>query len=366
MKRNILIVDDIPMNREILSEILEDEYNIIEASDGIEAMGIINDPESHIDVILLDILMPRMDGFEVMSTLKDMGMSEKVPILVISTEQSVKVENKCFDYDVADFIRKPFDHNLVRKRVSNVAQLYTYKKELEDRVEVQTQTLRKQYKLLLKQADKLGRNNRDLIDILATIVESRNLESGEHVQRVKEYTKILALQAMKDYPEYELDETNVEHISAASALHDIGKICISDTILLKPGKLTPEEFDEMKLHTVKGCELLDEIRKRDIWDAAYDKACYEICRSHHERYDGHGYPDGLQGEEIPISAQLVSIADVYDALVNERVYKKAIPKDEAFDMIINGKCGVFSPKLLSCFTKVRNQFENLKLDGKSK
>ena len=211
--------------------------------------------------------------------------------------------------------------------------------------------------MLKEQAKKLEESNEKIIDILGTVVESRNLESGEHIKRVKGLTGVLALQVMADYPEYGLDEQKVEAIVAASSLHDVGKISIPDHILLKPSRLTEKEFEYMKLHTTKGCEILDKIE--GIWDEEYKEMSYEICRYHHERYDGKGYPDHLEGEQIPISAQIVSIADVYDALVCERVYKKAFPKDIAFHMIMNGECGVFSPKLLECFQKVKNEFERI-------
>lgn len=211
--------------------------------------------------------------------------------------------------------------------------------------------------MLQLQAEKLQQSNVKIIDILGTVVEYRNLESGEHINRVKGFTKILAERLMEEYPEYGLTPKSVEMISSASALHDIGKIAIPDHILLKPGRLTEEEFDYMKSHTTRGCDILNSIE--GVWDDSYGKLSYDICRHHHERYDGKGYPDGLKGEEIPIAAQIVSVADVYDALVTERVYKGAYTKDEAFHMIVNGECGVFSPKLLECFRHVRKDFEAL-------
>lgn len=228
---------------------------------------------------------------------------------------------------------------------------------LEEKVQAQTETLRKQYKVLQLQAERLHQSNEKIIDILGTVVEYRNLESGEHINRVKGFTKILAAKLMEEYPEYGLTPVSVDMISSASALHDIGKIAIPDHILLKPGRLTAEEFEYMKSHTTRGCDILKSIE--GVWDDSYGKLSYEICRHHHERYDGKGYPDSLKGEEIPIAAQIVSVADVYDALVTERVYKSAYSKDEAFHMIINGECGMFSPKLLECFRHVRKDFEAL-------
>jgi putative two-component system response regulator len=351
----VLIVDDIEINREILEEILEDQYQIITAEDGKQAISLIEQYKSELSVILLDIVMPVMNGYEVLDYMEKHEYKDNIPVLVISGENSVKIEKKCLDLGASDFIRKPFDNTLVRKRVENIGNLYGYKNRLEEKVEQQTSTLKSQYRLLQKQAEELQNKNENIIDILGTVVENRDLESGEHIQRVKGYTEILAHEMMASYPEYGLSKRNIKIIVSASALHDIGKIAIPDNILLKPGKLTDEEFDYMKSHTTRGCEILDHIK--GAWDDEYGKYSYEICRHHHERYNGKGYPDGLAGDDIPISAQLVSIADVYDALVNVRVYKDAYAPDKAFHMIIQGECGVFSPKLLEAFRKVRTKFE---------
>jgi putative two-component system response regulator len=228
---------------------------------------------------------------------------------------------------------------------------------LEEKVEKQTETLQKQYKLLKLQADNLKKSNERIIDMLGTMVEYRNLESGKHIHRVKKYTQILATEFMNEYPESNLTPEKITVIVSASPLHDIGKIAIPDTILLKPGRLTDREYDYMKSHTLSGCEILDTIK--DAWDEEYWKISREICRSHHERFDGSGYPDKLSGNQIPLSAQLVSVADVYDALISERVYKDAIPKDRAFHMIIGGECGLFSPQLLECFRNARTELEGV-------
>ncbi len=361
--KKVLIVDDMELNREILTEILEEEYSVMEAENGRQALEMIEQNLNDLAVILLDLVMPEMDGLEVLAVLQEKGWMKKVPVLIISGEQSLKVEKQCFDFGISDFIRKPFDNALVRRRVNNIAELFMYKNSLEEKVEGQTETLKKQYQLLKIQAAKLQKSNTNIIDILGTVVESRNLESGEHVMRVKGYTEILAREMMKEYPEYGLTEKRIEVIVSASALHDIGKIAIPDNILLKPGKLTQDEYEYMKSHTTRGCEILSNIK--DVWDEEYEKASYEICRHHHERYDGRGYPDKLKGDEIPVSAQLVSVADVYDALVNERVYKSAYSKEQAFSMIINGECGIFSPKLLECFRNCKKKFEDLAASQKN-
>lgn len=357
MRSKVLVVDDMEINREILTEILKDDYSIITAENGKRAVELLEEYKEEMALLLLDMIMPEMDGFAVLEVMKEKAWLDRIPVIVISGESAVEVEAKCFDYGVADFVRKPFENILVKRRVKNIVDLYLYKNELEERVEKQTETLKKQNRILQLQAEELQKKNENIIDILGNVVEGRNLESGEHVKRVKGFTKILARQLMKDYPEYGLTEEMVHTISNASALHDIGKISIPDSILQKPGKLTDTEFEFMKSHTTRGCEILNSIK--GVWDEEYGKISYEICRHHHERYDGKGYPDKLKGDEIPISAQLVSIADVYDALVHERVYKSAYSTEQAFHMIINGECGIFSPKLLECFRHVRENFEAL-------
>lgn len=357
MRSKVLIVDDMELNREMLTAILEEEYPIMEADSGKKAIEILEQCQDEIAVVLLDLIMPEMDGYAVLEAMKNRAWMKKIPVLVISAESKPDAERRCFQLGVSDFIHKPFDSSIVRNRIKNIVDLFSYKNELEEKVEKQTETLKKQYRLLVMQAEKLKETNDKIIDILGTVVEYRNLESGQHIMRVKGFTRILAEQAMADYPEYGLTKEKIDIIVSASALHDIGKIAIPDNILLKPGRLTKDEFEYMKSHTTRGCELLDSVR--DIWDEAYSKISYEICRYHHERYSGKGYPDGLVGEEIPISAQLVGIADVYDALVSERVYKSAYSMEEAFHMIVGGECGVFSPKLLECFRRVKKKFEEL-------
>lgn len=357
MKNKVLIVDDALINRDILKEILKDTYDILEAEDGKTALEILDAENNEISAILLDLLMPVMDGFQVLEELNARKLIEKIPVLVISGENSTQNEQRCFELGIADFIGKPFNAHLVRKRVQNAAEHYAYRNELEAKVEEQTNVLRKAYRTLKNQAEQLMRRNQDIIEILGTVVEYRNMESGEHVKRVGEYTRILAETFMVEYPEYGLTQDKINVIVSASALHDIGKITIPDSILLKPGRLTKEEFEYMKSHTTRGCELLESMK--NVLDTQYKKVSYEICRHHHERFDGKGYPDGLAGDAIPLPAQLVSVADVYDALVNERCYKDAFSPEEAFHMIVNGECGVFSPRLMEVFRKVRPEFEKL-------
>lgn len=357
MQNKILIVDDAELNRELLADILEDDYTIEMAEDGEEAIHKIKEYDKVLKAILLDLQMPKTDGFAVLEEMRKNGWMDRIPVLIISGEQAIEIENRCFELGVSDFIHKPFEPSLVKNRVKNNVDLFIYKNQLEAKVEKQTKTLREQNKMLQVQAEKLKENNEKIIEILGTVVEYRNLESGQHIKRVKGFTEILAHQLMKDYPEYGLDEHKIDMIVTASSLHDVGKISIPDKILLKPGRFTDDEFEYMKSHTTRGCDLLNQIE--GIWNDEYRQTSYDICRYHHERYDGRGYPDRLKGDDIPISAQIVSVADVYDALVCERVYKDAYSKDKAFHMILNGECGNFSPKLMECLRKVKDQFEKL-------
>ena len=355
MNKKLLVVDDNELNREILRVMLEYDYDIVQAAGGEEALEIIDKRGSEFAVMLLDLVMPEVDGIEVLERLKYSEFKQRSPILVITGDDSASSEKICLDYGVSDFIHKPFNAAVVRRRIKNMVELFSYKNELEDTLMKQNDTLIEQNIKLKEQALQLEESNRNIIDILGTVVESRNLESGEHISRVKTYTGILAEQVKSDFPEYGITDETIAVMVPASVLHDIGKIAIPDNILLKPGRLTEDEFSVMKEHTTRGCELLDNIT--GVWNEDYEKMSYDICRYHHERYNGRGYPDGLSGDDIPIAAQIVSIADVYDALVHKRVYKDAYSCEMAYNMIVDGECGVFSSKLIECFKKVRAQFE---------
>lgn len=333
MKQSILIADDVELNREMLTDIFEEQFDILEASDGYETSEIISENKEKLCAVLLDLNMPGIGGMDILKGMKKDKLLTHIPVLMITTDSSLEIERKCLEVGATDFIKKPFDPVIVKTRVLNAVSLYSYKNNLEDKVS--------------EQMSKLKKTNHKIVSMLGNLVESRNLESGEHVQRVSAYTRELAETMMAKYPEYGLTPKMVDIIADAAALHDIGKIAIADAVLLKPGKLTDEEFEIMKTHTTLGSDYIK--TSAGLWDAEYYQAGYEIARYHHERYDGKGYPENLKEDEIPISAQLVSVADVYDALTHERCYKKAFTKTEAYKMIINGECGNFSPKLLECF-----------------
>lgn len=355
MRNKILIVDDSKFNRQVLKNILEEDYEILEAENGREALLIIEEKSSEIAAVLLDIVMPEINGTMLLKILNEKEYMNEFPILVVTSEQDVELVAECFNYGISDFIRKPVNTDFVKQRVQKLVDLYIQKNDFKERLERQTFTLRNQYRLLQQQAEQLKKSNERMIDVLGTVVEYRNMEERSHLTMVKSITEILAKHMMQDYPEYGLTEEKIKVIASASVLHDIGKVMIPDAILLKPGKLTEDEFEYMKSHSIRGYDIIESIK--ELWDEEYVKYSMEITRSHHEKYDGAGYPDGLKGDEIPVSAQLVSMADCYTALISESVYKDAMPLDEAFNMILQGECGVFSYKLLECFRKARTELE---------
>lgn len=347
MERNtLLIADDIDINREMLKFIFEEQFDIIEAGDGETAIQLLEEKNEQIVLVFLDVVMPGKSGLDVLEYMVEQGFMDCIPVIIITGEASVDTELKAYEYEVSDIVYKPFTPKVVMRRAMNIIELFSHRIDIERKLEKRTRQLR-------ESREKLKRNNDFLINALSSVVEFRSLESGEHIQRVKYYTGVLLQYLVEFYPEYGLTGEDMELIISASALHDLGKIAIPDSILLKPGRLTEEEFEEMKKHTVYGCGLLENFKQEN--DDFY-RYCYEICRHHHERYDGKGYPDGLSGEEIPISAQIVSIADVYDALVSKRVYKAPYEVNEAARMIADGECGTFSPKILDCFGLAKEEF----------
>lgn len=330
----ILVADDSEMNRSILRSMLEESYDIIEAEDGIQAVSILQQMEQEISLVLLDIVMPNMDGFGVLAAMNKYDWIDSVPVIMISAESTRDFIERAYDLGVTDYISRPFDMMVVRRRVVNTIMLYAKQRRLAVMVNEQ-----------IYQKEKV---NNLMISILSHIVEFRNEESGLHVLHIQTMTEILLRSLMRKTDKYKLDRETINLISNASTLHDVGKIGIPSEILNKPGKFTPEEFAVMKSHSQMGAEMMNGV---PFQDEPLVKYAYEICRWHHERYDGRGYPDGLKGEEIPISAQVVSVADVYDALTSERVYKPAHSHEKALSMILNGECGSFQPLLLECLVE---------------
>ena len=340
-KYKILIVDDSEMNREILSSILGDEFDILEAADGKECISVIRKYGRDIALVLLDIVMPEMDGFEVLEFMNKHEGIDDIPVIMISSEDSAASVKKAYEMGVSDYINRPFDVEVVHRRVFNTIKLYAKQRRL--------------IALITNQVYEKEKNNRILIEILSQIVEFRNGESGRHVLNVNIITGILLEQLTQITDKYNISWSDRLIITTAASLHDIGKIGINEKILNKAGRLTPQEIEKIKEHTVIGASILENMEL--FKDEELVKTAYQICRWHHERYDGRGYPDGLKGEEIPVSAQVVALADVYDALVSRRVYKKSYSHEEAMKMILGGECGAFNPVLLQCLTEAQDKIK---------
>lgn len=340
-KYKILIVDDSEMNREILSSILGDEFDILEAADGKECISVIRKYGRDIALVLLDIVMPEMDGFEVLEFMNKHEWIDDIPVIMISSEDSAASVKKAYEMGVSDYINRPFDVEVVHRRVFNTIKLYAKQRRL--------------IALITNQVYEKEKNNRILIEILSQIVEFRNGESGRHVLNVNIITGILLEQLTQITDKYNISWSDRLIITTAASLHDMGKIGINEKILNKAGRLTPQEIEKIKEHTVIGASILENMEL--FKDEELVKTAYQICRWHHERYDGRGYPDGLKGEEIPVSAQVVALADVYDALVSRRVYKKSYSHEEAMKMILGGECGAFNPVLLQCLTEAQDKIK---------
>ena len=339
IKQQILIVDDSELNREILSEMLHSDFRILEAQNGEQCISMLEQYGTGIALILLDIVMPVMNGFEVLEYMTRNHWIEEVPVIMISSENSEPYIRKAYELGVSDYISRPFDAKVVFQRVFNTIKLYAKQRRL--------------IKMVTNQIYEKEKNNRVMVSILSQIMEFRNGESGLHVSHINRLTDLFLERLVQKTNRYHLSRSDRELIATASALHDIGKIGIDEKILNKPGRLTKEEFEIMKTHTVIGASMLKHLTAYQ--DEPIVQMAYQICRWHHERYDGKGYPDGLKGEEIPIAAQVVSIVDVYDALVSPRVYKKAFPHEQAMNMIMNGECGAFNPLLLECLEEIQDE-----------
>lgn len=351
--KKILIVDDMEMNRVILKGIVEEQFEVIEAGDGDEAIESLEKNADDIALMFLDLEMPKVNGLEVLKYMNANLLINKIPVIMITGESTVDSDVKAYELGVSDIIYKPFSVSIVIRRTLNLIELFEHRTNLEMK-------LRERTAELLASQEKIQKNNEFLVDALSSVLELRSSESGQHIRRVKHLTGVLLKYLQEYYPEYNITDEQAHTIAMASALHDIGKIAIPDDILLKPAKLTKTEFETMTTHTTQGCNMLETFKQED---SDFYKYCYEICRYHHERYDGKGYPDKLVGEDIPIHAQIVSIVDVFDALVSERVYKAPYTFEEALRMIHEGECGQFSPKIIDCFDMARAELFDMMVNG---
>lgn len=344
-KQKVLIVDDSEMNRALLTDILEGSYDVAEAEDGARAIEVLSQNDEDFWLVLLDIIMPGIDGFGVLESIREHQWNNRVVVMMISSDGSPENINRAYSLGAFDYISRPFDAMIVHRRVESTLMLFARQDDLERRVKEQVVEQQK--------------NNDLMISILSHIVEFRNGESGLHIQYVKGITERLLRHLLAMTDRYQLTEDDIQLIVMASALHDIGKVAIPEEILNKPGRLTDEEFTIMKSHSAIGSQMLLDLPEEQLGSPLIGVA-NAICRWHHERYDGRGYPDGLVGEEIPISAQVVSLADVYDALTSERCYKKAFSHEQALSMIIEGRCGTFNPLLLQCLAEASDELAAMK------
>ncbi|MBT9775120.1 diguanylate cyclase [Clostridium sp. MCC353] len=341
LQNKILIVDDSELNRSLLADMLRDEYEVLEAENGLQAIKILEFHQFEISLILLDIIMPEMDGFEVLAMMNKNGWIERIPVIIISAETTAAYIDAAYDLGATEYVNRPFDPKTIRRRVSNTIMLYSKQKYLENAVT--EQVLEKE------------KSNLIMVEVLSHIVEFRNGESGMHVLNIRTITEMLLTQLCASYSQYNYLQSQILLIANASSLHDIGKISIDENILNKPGKLTHEEYEKMKVHSSIGANMLE--RTRYYPNEEIVRIARDICRWHHERYDGKGYPDGLAGDEIPIEAQVVSLADVYDALTHKRIYKEAYSHQKAFELIFSGQCGAFNPLLLQCMKEIGPMLE---------
>ena len=340
-KSQILLVDDSAMSRMILKEILGGDYSILEAENGQECLEKMQAEAGNIALVLLDINMPVMDGFEVLKAMNVNHTIEDIPVIMISSDDSDAAIRRSYELGASDYVTRPFDARIVYRRVTNTIKLYAKQRRLVQMVSDQIRA---------------RENNTDmLVGVLSHIVEFRNGESGAHVRHIRIITELLLHRLLEISSQYPITAEQQDNIPLASALHDIGKIGIDEKILNKPGKLTPEEYEVIKTHSMLGAEMLHQLENFN--EQPLLQTAYEIARWHHERWDGRGYPDGLKGDEIPISAQLVALADVYDALTSERCYKKAFSHEKAVQMILNGECGAFNPLLLQCLTDMQTDLK---------
>ena len=340
-RQSVLIVDDSAMNRRMLTEILGGRFDTAEATSGEECLHLLEENRDGISIVLLDIHMEGMDGFAVLEEMDRQKMLEDIPVIMISSEDSDAAIRRSYELGASDYVNRPFDARIVYRRVTNTIKLYAKQRRLVQMVSDQIRA---------------RENNTDmLVGVLSHIVEFRNGESGLHVRHIRMITELLLHRLLEISSRYSITAEQQDMIPLASALHDIGKIGIDEKILNKPGKLTPEEFEVIKTHSMLGAEMLQ--KTESFADQPLLQTAYEIARWHHERWDGKGYPDGLKGDDIPISAQLVSMADVYDALTSERCYKKAFPHETAVQMITNGACGAFNPLLIQCLLDVQGELK---------
>ncbi len=357
MKGQVLIINDDKVDLAALNRALTGDYKCVMASSVNEGVKYLASGEGEFMAVIIKLDIKPITGLRFLQIMSDNNKIQTMPFIVTAeSEDDVELDD-CFELGAVDYIAKPFSNARVRRCIDRNITTFNKFRALGTEIEKNNHRLQEQYEKLQVQNEELRDSQTAVLEALGTVVEHRNMEDSNHVKRVKRYTEILGKHMIESFPSCGLTEEKLKIYARASMLHDVGKICIPDEIMLKPGRISDDEFELMKSHTTKGVEMLSQIRH--CWDEEYAKVAEDICRWHHERFDGRGYPDGLQGDEIPLSAQLVSIADTYDALVSDRVYKKAYTKSEAFKMMTGSECGVFSPNLMEAFRQSREEFERI-------
>ena len=354
----MLVGDNLEMNKIILSEIFGKEYEIIYTSNIEEFLHLLIHYRDEADVILVNQYIAKSLSSEKIELLEKLNVFKNTPVILI-LDQGHSNKKNTLALPFSDVVHSPVNPYTVKQRVQNLTELFSIKETLENQVQQQMKKIFEQNEALKNKEKKINSINNDMLDVLSMVIEYRDVESGKHIRRIQKFTEELLRTLAVKYPKYNIDEEKIALITSASSMHDIGKIAIPDSILLKPGRLTPEEFQVMKQHTSKGCEILEQIDSVEKND--YYKYCHDICHYHHEKWDGLGYPEGLAGDDIPIWAQVVAIADCYDALTSKRSYKDAFSHERAVEMIRDGACGAFSDEILDCFSMVLPKFKALAL-----
>ena len=357
MKGQVLIINDDKVEMAALNLAISEDYRCILAMSVNDGVKFLASNEGEFDAVVVKLDMKPISGLRFIQIMSENNKISTMPFIVTAESDDDIDLDECFELGAVDYIAKPFNNARILRCVTRNVSVFSKFKVLGERIEQSSEALQERYEALQAKNEELKDNQSAVLEALGTVVEYRNLEDSNHVRRVKEFTEILGKHMIESFPDCGMTEAKLKIYARASMLHDIGKICIPDSIMLKPGRLTDEEFELMKSHTTKGVELMETIR--DTWDQEYADAAKDIIRWHHEKYDGRGYPDGLEGDKIPLSAQLVAIADTYDALVSDRVYKKAYTKSEAYKMMTQGECGIFSPQIMEAFRQSRAEFETV-------
>ena len=351
-KKKVIVIDDVELNRVILKEAFKNDFEVLEAENGALGLQKIKENQDDVSAVFLDIIMPEMDGFAVLQELNISSLIQKIPVFLITTDATSAVIERAYDYGAVDVIPKPFNLMIIKRRVQNMIEYFEAKRQSDSDV-VQID------QLLAMQREDLNQAVGALIGQICESIESRSVGESEHVNRVRKMTRALTKEFALQHPEFGLKDDIIDSIANASVLHDIGKIFVREEILAKAGNLPPEEMAEIQVAPTYGAKLLN--RVQGIPEPFYTFA-KEICRSHMERWDGKGYPDSLKENQIPISAQLVGLAEAYDVLISTRVYKQAYSHEKAVQMILDGECGTLNPDLIECLKKAAAEFEKIILE----